>query len=218
MSSTIMTASRRSSLCVRLRTACNFAASTTPLSVRRSRWLNSTIVATSLISACGSGHAQDAAAPAAPATTPAPVPPDAGQENPATPPKPVPADAKQDTLPPVKIGAPRTRRRPVEPKPAAPREIPRARKVTSEPPKATPSATSVSRPRPTATVSRPAAAVSGTSATVTGSSATSPAFCDAVSFRDGRRTLASCPRNGRRSRQSPGPSRPRSSCIGRHRR
>jgi iron complex outermembrane receptor protein len=49
----------------------------------------------------------------------------------------------------VNIEAPRTRRRPAEPKPAAPRENPRARTATPEPPKATPSPTSV--PNPAAT-------------------------------------------------------------------
>ena len=108
-----MTASRRSSLCVRLRTACNFSASTTPLGVRRSRWLNSTIVAASLFSACGPGLAQVPAAPVAPAT-------------PATTPAPVPPDAGQDHLPRLTSTA-ADRPRPAEPKPAAPRENPRAR-------------------------------------------------------------------------------------------
>ena len=149
MSSSIMTASRRGSRRVRLRTAFDFAANPVPLGVptiamaqlndRRDlpvfRLRTGTCTSRSL-------------SPAAPATTPAPVPADAGQENrtPATTPKPVQPNAKQDTLPQVSIRPPRTRPRPVEARPAAPKVVPRARKVTSEPPKSTPSRTGVSGP------------------------------------------------------------------------
>jgi iron complex outermembrane recepter protein len=133
-----------------------------PLGLRRSRWLSSTIVAASLISACGTGNAQDTpppsvptgpAPPAVPATTPVPA---------ATAP-----DAAKPNLPSVTIDAPRTRQRSAGTKPTteAP-ERPRARNVAPQPPRTPVRPASAPERRPV-TAQPPAAPVSTTASTAT---------------------------------------------------
>jgi iron complex outermembrane recepter protein len=127
-----------------------------PLGLRRSRWLSSTIVAASLISAFGTASAQDAPPPdvaPAPATTPVPA---------ATPP-----GSAAPNLPSVTIDAPRTRQRPAGAKPTAepPRERPRTRSATPQAPRA-PATKPANAPqqRPAATQPSGTAATSSTPA------------------------------------------------------
>jgi iron complex outermembrane recepter protein len=113
-----------------------FFAGIVPLAQRRSRWLGSTILAASLISACGVAHSQDTPPPGVPAAPAVPTAP-AGADVPATTPAPAatPANSGNPNLPPVTIDAPRTRQRPVGTKPAAEPERPRVRSVAPQAPK-----------------------------------------------------------------------------------